>query len=69
MREKIVPFALGALLVALSVPAAAQPPTKVYRIGWLSHFFPPSEPDPREEAFWQGLHDPSYVKGQKLVME
>jgi hypothetical protein len=29
MRESIVPFALGVMILALSVPAAAQQPGKV----------------------------------------
>ena len=36
MRASIVRLALGALLVALSVPAAAQQSEKVYRIGILA---------------------------------
>ena len=36
MRASIVRLALGALLVALSVPAAAQQSEKVYRLGILA---------------------------------
>src|SRR5215470_9402293 len=36
MRASIARFVLSALLLALSLPAAAQPPGKVYRIGILA---------------------------------
>jgi hypothetical protein len=36
MKKKIIGFALGALLFALSFPAEAQQPKKVTRIGYLS---------------------------------
>ena len=57
-------------LVILTAPLAAeaQPPTKVYRIGWLSPR-PPSQPGPTVGALRQGLHDLGYVEGQNLVIE
>ena len=69
MRAYIVRLALGALLLALSVPAAAQQPGKVYRIG----IFAGSTQDPREqrgnEALQQGLHELGYVEGTNIILE
>ena len=61
-------FFLGAMLVALGLPAQAQQPKKVARIGFLtaasrtgiSHL---------AEAFLQGLRDLGYVEGQNLSIE
>jgi len=60
MRKSIVRFVLGALLVALSWPAAAQPPGQVYRIGFLSTD-PPSAP--LWNAFLDGLRERGYSGG------
>ena len=69
MRAYIVRLALGALLLALSVPAAAQQPGKVYRIG----IFAGSTQDPREqrgnEALQQGLHELGYMEGKNVILE
>src|SRR5882672_5065162 len=63
----IVTLTLGLLTAPLT--ADAQPPTKVYRIGWLSVDFPPTDPNLRAGAFRQGLRDLGYVEGQNFVME
>ena len=63
-------LAFGILVAPLV--AEAQPPTKVYRIGWLRPDSPPppSAPyPPHLEAFRQRLRDLGYVEGQNLVME
>jgi putative ABC transport system substrate-binding protein len=69
MNSKIVSsFFLGAMLVALGLPAQAQQPKKVARIGFLtaasrtgiSHL---------AEAFLQGLRDLGYVEGQNISIE
>ncbi|HZA54393.1 MAG TPA: ABC transporter substrate binding protein, partial [Candidatus Udaeobacter sp.] len=54
------------MLVALSFPANAQQPAKVYRIGYLSarHGV-----ESREEAFRQGLREIGYREGQNIVIE
>jgi len=66
MRKNIFALAFGAMLFALSVPAAAQQPKKVPRIGYLSLF---AKPGPRDEAFVRGLRELSWVEGQNLVIE
>jgi len=68
MKTKITGLALGALLFALSVPAEAQEPKKIPRIGVLmaasrsavSEFI---------DAFRQGLRALGYVEGQNIVIE
>ena len=58
---------LGLLLAPLC--SEAQPPTKVYRIGWLGAGPPLPEPNPSLEAFRQGLRDLGYVEGQSILLE
>jgi hypothetical protein len=59
----IVTLALGILLAPLA--AEAQPPGKVWRIGYLAG----SPRVPQIDAFVQGLRDLGYVEGQNLVLE
>ena len=35
MTKQLIAFALAAVLFALCVPADAQQPAKIYKIGWL----------------------------------
>ena len=71
MRLKAVRLVEMLVLVLLTAPLAAnaQSATKVHRLGWLSGASPPSGPDPRVEAFQQGLRDLGYVEGQNLTIE
>jgi len=69
MRERIVLFALGAMLLALSFPAEAQQPGKVYRIGILAGSSQALYWQPRHEAFQQGLRELGYVEGKNVIME
>ncbi len=62
----IVIVALGVL--AAPLPAAAQPPAKVPRIGFLGSGSP-STYGPLIVAFRQALRDLGYVEGQNFVME
>jgi len=55
------------MLLALYVPAEAQQPTKIPRIGFLLPYSP--GPDPRVEAFRQGLRELGYVEGQNVTIE
>jgi putative ABC transport system substrate-binding protein len=66
MRKTVFGFTLCALLLALSLPAAAQPPAKVFRIGYLSLR---NAIEPHEEAFLKGLRDFGYIDGQNILIE
>ena len=66
MRARIVRFVLGAVLLALSVPAAAQQPGKVFRVGVL---IPASLGSPTFQVFTQRLQELGYVEGQNLALE
>jgi len=63
--------AMGLVLLAASLgTAAAQPPEKVPRVGYIS---PGSSSDPfrlrRFEAFRQGLRELGYVEGRNIALE
>jgi putative ABC transport system substrate-binding protein len=68
MSEKVIALALGAMLLALSLPAEPQQPTKVPRIGFLG-FTSLSAIAARIEAFRQGLRELGYVEGKDIVIE
>ena len=62
---------LTILLLVSIVPAEAQQPTKVPRIGFLQRRVPPTPatPDPLADAFRQGLRDLGYIEGKNIVVE
>jgi len=62
-------YFLYALLVALRVPAAAQQPGKVYRIGILAGSSQALGWQPDKEALQQGLRELGYVEGQNVSLE
>src|SRR6266478_4282921 len=68
MKKKVIGLALGALLFALSVSAAAQQTGKVARIGYLVAASPSSNAA-RIEPFRQGLRELGYVEGKNIVIE
>jgi putative ABC transport system substrate-binding protein len=68
MRDKIFYLALSAMLFALGLPAHAQQPKKVPRIGFLNATSP-STLSARVEAFRHGLRDLGYVEGKNIVIE
>jgi putative tryptophan/tyrosine transport system substrate-binding protein len=69
MNKNLLGFALSALLFALCVPAHAQQPTRIPRIGYVSGGGSPSNPGPYVEALRQGLRDLGYVEGKNFVIE
>jgi ABC-type uncharacterized transport system substrate-binding protein len=66
MKNKIITLGLGAMLFVLCVPATAQQPKKVPRIGYLGGPPPLLE---RREAFRQGLRELGYIEGKNIVIE
>ena len=68
MTSKITIFAVAALVLALSIPAGAQQPKKVPRVGFLLY---PSRSAAAEslDAFRQGMRELGYVEGQNVVIE
>jgi len=56
---------LGAMLFALSIPAAAQQPKRVPRIGILS----PGKGNPTIDGFRQGLYELGWVGGKNIAFE
>jgi putative tryptophan/tyrosine transport system substrate-binding protein len=68
MMKRIIGLALGSILLAVGLPAQAQQPTKVARIGYLSPGDPVSRTY-RTEAFRQGLKELGYIEGKNIIIE
>jgi putative ABC transport system substrate-binding protein len=68
MRKIFFCLTLGTILFALCVPAWAQQPTKVPRIGFLSATSPATI-SARTAAFRQGLRELGYLEGKNIVIE
>jgi putative tryptophan/tyrosine transport system substrate-binding protein len=68
MKRKITILTLCAMLFALCVPAKAQQPAKVPRIGFLSPVSP-SATALWHEAFRQGLRDLGWIEGKNISIE
>jgi putative ABC transport system substrate-binding protein len=68
MNRRITGVILGAVLLALSLPAEAQQPMKIPRIGGLQGASPATDLA-RTEAFRQGLRELGYVEGKNIVTE
>jgi putative tryptophan/tyrosine transport system substrate-binding protein len=68
VNGKIASLAFCALLLTLSIPAAAQQAKKVHRVGYLSVLSPSSD-STRMEAFLQGLRELGYVEGKHITLE
>jgi len=68
MSKDVFRFALGAILFALCLPAEAQQPKKVPRIGYLAGASR-SAIAFRTEAFRQGLRGLGYVEGENITIE
>ena len=69
MSKKVMCGALGAMLLALSLPAEAQQPAKIPRIGYVSPIGDPNTPGPQVEGFRQGLKDFGYIEGKNILVE
>jgi putative ABC transport system substrate-binding protein len=65
---KFMTFALCAMLLALSVPAQAQQPKKVFRIGYLSGTDRATD-FPRAEGIRVALRELGYIEGQNIAFE
>jgi ABC-type uncharacterized transport system substrate-binding protein len=69
MKKAAVPsIFVVVVLLAVTVLAGAQQPTKVPRIGYLNAGSPSTNPA-RREAFRQGLRELGYVEGKSIVIE
>jgi len=66
MRLSIVGLSIALALLASLLAAEAQPPDKVYRIGYLDTT---PAPAPLWEALLEGLRAHGYSEGQNLVFE
>jgi putative ABC transport system substrate-binding protein len=70
MSKKVSCLCVCALLLALGLPAEAQQPAKVYRVGRLTGGSPD---DPLSkggfEVFRQGLHDLGWIEGRNIALE
>ena len=68
MREKIIILTRCALLLALCVPAEAQQPQKIPRIGFLDTSTA-SASAVRLEAFWQEMRNLGWIQGKNITIE
>jgi putative tryptophan/tyrosine transport system substrate-binding protein len=68
MIKTFISLALGSILLALGLPAKAQQPGKMARVGYLN----PGDAVSRRyrvEAFRQGLKELGYVEGKNILIE
>jgi len=68
MNRNVFSIAPWVLLLALSVPAEAQQPKKIYRIGYLTTSSVASGASNRK-AFIDALRQLGYIEGQNLLIE
>ena len=68
MKQKFIGIALCAMLFTLSLPAEAQQPARIHRIGILIAAST-SVYSARVEAFRQRLRELGYVEGKNIVIE
>jgi putative ABC transport system substrate-binding protein len=67
MKTTIIGLALGAMLFALSSIIEAQPPQKVYRIGYIAGRSPST--DEEAEPIRLALRQAGYIEGQNIAIE
>jgi len=68
MRKNVIRLTLCAMLFALCLPAQAQQPKKVHRIGYLSPINPATDSS-RFEPFRAALRELGYIEGQNITIE
>src|SRR5262245_49077762 len=68
MRTKITRRAFCSMLLALPIPAQAQQPARIPRIGILFAASPPAQ-SARVEAFRRGLRELGYVEGKTIDVD
>ena len=68
MTQNILCFALSAILLALRVPAEAQQPQKISRIGYIAARAADME-QTLLPVFLQGLRELGYTEGKNIVIE
>src|SRR5262249_24385614 len=69
MKKRTLVSLLPILILNFVYLAAAQQPTKVPRIGYVSGLGDTNNPGPQVEAFRQGLRDFGYIEGQNILVE
>jgi putative tryptophan/tyrosine transport system substrate-binding protein len=69
MNRRAFVTGLGAVLAA-PLAAEAQKPSKPPRIGTLSAFSPPSQPDWQQRSpFWGAMRELGWIEGQNIMVE
>ncbi len=68
MRKNVIRLAFCAMLFALCLPAEAQQPKKVPRLGYLSPVDPASD-SARAEGIRLALRELGYIEGQNIAIE
>src|SRR5262249_13665523 len=69
MNRKLTVLPLCALLLSLSVPAVAQQPAKIPRIGFMTATGDSNTPGTEEEAYRKGLKVFVYGEGKNCLVE
>src|SRR5215813_12232784 len=71
VSENVFCFALSALLLAVCLPAEAQQPKKIYRIGYLSNADAATDSarGGRAEGIRLALRELGYIEGQNIAIE
>src|SRR5262245_46710721 len=68
MTKQLLALSFGAMFFALCVPANAQQPKKVFRIGYLTTGNPTSE-FARAEGIRLALRERGHIEGQNIATE
>ena len=69
MKRREVIGVLGAAACGNALPALAQQPPKVWRIGFLTAYGSRESSGGRVDAFLKGLQDLGYLEGKNIAME